>query len=178
VAVNRAIFLDKDGTLIENVPHNVDPELVRLAPGAVEGLGIAIHAGFSLIVVTNQPGIGRGLFAPESLGPVWEKINALLGAKSTISRFYYCPHIPESGCACRKPRTGLFERAASDLGVDMRRSWMIGDILDDVEAGNRVGCRTVLIDNGNETEWRLNPLRIPAYCAPNLLEACRFAAGR
>lgn len=92
-----------------------------------------------------------------------------------LAGFYYCPHAPigvgqaeHAGCRCRKPRPGLLLDAADQHGIDLRRSWMVGDILDDVEAGRRAGCRTVLIDNGNETEWAVSRLRVPDYCAPDL----------
>jgi HAD superfamily hydrolase (TIGR01662 family) len=147
------VFLDKDGTLVVDVPYNVDPELIRLAPGAMEGL-LALHAaGYALIVVSNQSGVARGLFAEEALGTVAD----------------YAVR-----CDCRKPEPGLVTRAAADHGVDLARSWLVGDILNDVEAGRRTGCRTVLIDNGNETEWRLSPDREPHHVAADLAEAARI----
>jgi len=98
-----------------------------------------------------------------------------------LAGFYYCPHAPigagqveQAGCRCRKPRPGLLLDAAGQHGIDLRRSWMVGDILDDVEAGRRAECRTILIDNGNETEWVVSRLRVPDYCAPDLGVACRL----
>jgi histidinol phosphatase-like enzyme len=93
-----------------------------------------------------------------------------------LDGFYYCPHAPDAGCDCRKPAPGMLERAAREHGVDLRASWMIGDILDDVEAGRRAGCRTILLDNGNETEWRDGEQRCPDYVARDLAQAAAIIA--
>jgi D-glycero-D-manno-heptose 1,7-bisphosphate phosphatase len=183
VAVSRpAVFLDKDGTLVVDVPYNVDPELIRLAPGAMEGLPALHAASYALIVVSNQSGVARGLFAEEALAAVEARLRALLSELGVpLTGFYACPHHPEGTvadyavrCDCRKPEPGLVTRAAADHGVDLARSWLVGDILNDVEAGRRTGCRTVLIDNGNETEWRLSPDREPHHVAADLAEAARI----
>jgi D-glycero-D-manno-heptose 1,7-bisphosphate phosphatase len=177
----RAVFLDKDGTLVEDVPDNVDPALVRLAPGAREGLRSLHEAGYLLIVVSNQSGVARGLFPESALGPVRDRIEGLLAEFGVpLAGFYYCPHHPRGSapryapdCSCRKPQPGLVLSAARDHGIAPERSWLIGDILDDVEAGRRAGCRTVLIDNGNETRWVLTPGRRPHHRAADLAEAAR-----
>src|SRR5262249_12727500 len=91
-----------------------------------------------------------------------------------IEDFLYCPHAPDAGCECRKPADGLLRRAAAERGLSLKDSWMVGDILDDVEAGRRAGCRTVLVDNGNETEWRRSPLREPHLVARNRREAAEM----
>jgi histidinol-phosphate phosphatase family protein len=171
MAVNgarRAVFVDKDGTLVENVPYNVDPARIALAPSAVEGVGLLAARGFEVIVVSNQPGAAMGLFTERALQDVERSLRERLPA---LDGFYYCPHLPGAGCECRKPAAGLIERAARDRGIDLARSWMIGDILDDVEAGRRAGCRTILIDNGNETEWRLTGRRFPDHIVEDLSQA-------
>jgi D-glycero-D-manno-heptose 1,7-bisphosphate phosphatase len=178
----RALFLDKDGTLIEDVPYNVDPARILLAKGAAEGLPLLHAAGFLLIVVSNQSGVARGLFAEEALEAVVDRLRHLLDDLGVpLDGFYYCPHHPSGTvpryavpCSCRKPEPGLVRRAAREHRVDLGRSWFVGDILDDVEAGHRAGCRTVLIDNGNETEWRRSPLRWPDLVADDLAEAARL----
>jgi histidinol-phosphate phosphatase family protein len=101
------------------------------------------------------------------------KLRELLPA---LDAFYYCPHLPEAGCDCRKPAPGMLERAAREHGVELAQSWMIGDILDDVEAGRRAGCRTILVDNGNETEWRAGESRSPHYVARDLPQAAEIIA--
>jgi len=170
--MDAAIFLDKDGTLIDDVPDNVDPGRIKLAHRALEGVRLLTDHDYRLIVVTNQPGIARGLFSEEDLRGVASHINKLLAEiEVQLSGFYYCPHLSDGDCTCRKPEPGLILRAAEEHNLDLTRSWFIGDILNDIEAGRRAGCRTILIDNGNETEWRSTPDRIPDYLARNLAEA-------
>jgi histidinol-phosphate phosphatase family protein len=184
----RVVFLDKDGTLVENVPYNVDPARIRLAAGAVEGLRALDAAGYELIVVSNQSGVARGLFPETALAAVERRLRELLHAAGVPLRaFYYCPHHPDGtasayavACDCRKPGAGLLVRAARDHAVALGRSWLVGDILDDVEAGRRAGCRTVLLDGGGETEWRRSRRREPDHVARDLAEAAQviLASGR
>ncbi len=176
---DRAIFLDKDGTLVQDVPYNVDPASIRLMPGAAEGLQRLYHAGFKLFVFTNQSGIARGYFPEEALSPLREHLRALLAQMGVrLDGFYYCPHLPGGTiaryairCSCRKPLPGLVLRAAKEHAIDLASSWAIGDILDDIEAGRRAGCSTILINNGNETEWVISPLREPDHLAGDLDKA-------
>ena len=176
----RAVFLDKDGTLVEDIPFNAEPDRVRLLPEALEGLQNLHAAGFAMIVVSNQSGVGRGDFAEERLWMVEARLRELLAAGGVpLDGFYYCPHDPDGAvlryarrCGCRKPEAGMLLQAAADHGLWLEASWMIGDILDDVEAGRRAGCQTILINNGHETVWRLTPARTPDHMAPNI----RFAA--
>jgi histidinol-phosphate phosphatase family protein len=171
----RAAFIDKDGTLIHNVPHNVNPELVTLAPGAAAALELLASHGFHAIVVSNQPGIADGRFTQSALAAVERRIRELLTpARVAIDAFYFCPHSANQGCRCRKPAPGLLLDAAADHDVDLARSWMVGDILDDVEAGRRAGCRAALVVNGNETVWRLGPFRTPDVVARSLDAAARW----
>ncbi len=180
----RAVFIDKDGTLIDDVPHNADPDRIRLSDGAGEALHALRAQGFLLIVVSNQPGIARGLIPEAAMADVRRRIDELLAPHGVqLDGFYYCPHWPHGrlsclafACGCRKPRPGLLLAAAAEHGIDAGRSWMVGDILDDVEAGRRAGCRTLLIDNGNETEWLLGPMRRPHRLARDLRHAARLVA--
>lgn len=164
----RAIFFDKDGTLVEALPHNVNPRRIALAPGAIAAVGRLAQCGYRIIVVSNQPGVALGHFGHGDLIGVQQRLQHLLPA---LDGFYYCPHGPREGCECRKPACGMLTRAARDHEVDLASSWMVGDILDDVEAGRRAGCRTVLIDNGNETEWDLRGWRQPHEKVTALSEA-------
>lgn len=180
--MNKAVFLDKDGTLIRNVPYNVDPALISLEPYAVQALLALQEQGYLLFVVSNQPGIAFGYFSEADIHAAYLHIYKQLRKQGvTLHGFYYCPHHPEGKqwpyaitCKCRKPLPGMLLRAAAEHGISLSASWMIGDILHDVEAGNRAGCRTILLDNGNETEWDLHDIRQPTYTAHNLSEAADF----
>ena len=175
----KAVFLDKDGTLIEDVPYNVDPERVQLTQGAVEGLQLLNASGYQLIVITNQSGVARGYFPELALVAVEARLRQLLAdAGVPLAGFYYCPHHPDGvvqefakNCSCRKPEPGLLLYAADKHNINLAQSWFIGDILNDVEAGHRAGCKTVLIDNGNETEWQMSQQRSPHYIVTDLTKA-------
>jgi D-glycero-D-manno-heptose 1,7-bisphosphate phosphatase len=173
--MNKAIFIDKDGTLVHDVPFNVDPELIEVEKYAFESLHTLQQHGFEVIVISNQPGVALGYFNEEKLKIVEEKIKKILSEKHiALNGFYYCPHSEKEDCDCRKPKPGLLLKAAHDLQIDLSKSWMIGDILNDVEAGRRSGCNTILIDNGNETEWIYSRERIPNYIANHLKEAAEI----
>lgn len=178
-----AIFLDKDGTLLQDVPYNVDPARIALAPGAGDGLRLLASTGLPLIVVSNQPGVALGYFQIEALEAVVQRLGELFAAHgATLGGFHFCPHAPapdgSPGCACRKPQDGLLRQAATSHGVDLDNSWMIGDILNDVEAGRRAGCRTILIANGNETRWQPGRLRVPDYIVARFDEAAAIVIAR
>ena len=170
--MNAAVFIDKDGTLIEDVPYNVDPAVIQLTPHAGDGLRRLRNHGFRLFVVSNQSGVALGYFDVSALDHVADRLAELLESHGArLDGFYWCPHAPHDGCDCRKPAAGMLHRAAREHDIDLSRSWMVGDILHDVEAGHRAGCRAVLIDNGNETEWDLAGLRRPDFLAADLAEA-------
>src|SRR5262245_17499779 len=136
----RLVFLDKDGTLVEDVPNGVDPDQIRLREGAGEGLRHLREAGYGLVVVSNQSGVAQGRFPEAALVAVERRLRDLLAVEDlTLDGFSYCPHHPEGTvaryrtvCDCRKPGPGLLLRAAAALDGDLGRSWMIGDSLDDV----------------------------------------------
>ena len=177
----KAVFLDKDGTLVHDVPYNVDPDRIELMIGVVEGLRALHAAGFALIVISNQSGVARGFFQEEALVEVEGRLRSLLARNGIpLAGFYYCPHCPQGtvphyavACDCRKPAPGLLLRAAEEHNIDLARAWFIGDILNDVEAGRHAGCHTILIDNGNETEWALTRDRLPHHIVTDLIEAAR-----
>jgi D-glycero-D-manno-heptose 1,7-bisphosphate phosphatase len=170
-----AVFVDKDGTLIDNVPYNADPALVRFTPHAIEGLQRLATDGFALFIVSNQPGLASGRIRHAEFDLLRAHIEQRLRDEGGISLHGWsvCPHAPEitPHCDCRKPAPGLLQRAAYEHGIDLARSWMVGDILDDVEAGRRAGCSTVLLDVGHETVWQLTPQREPHHRCPHLLAA-------
>jgi histidinol-phosphate phosphatase family protein len=185
VAVTCAVFIDKDGTLVENVPYNVDPARVQLLPGVLDGLRALAHFGFRLFVVSNQPGVALGRFVPGALSMVEARLSALAAAAGLrFDGFAWCPHHPEGTvapyavqCGCRKPQPGMLRDLAHTHGVALEHSWMIGDILDDIEAGHRAGCRAVLVDRGGETEWRPGPHRVPDAVVHRFDAAARLIVG-
>ena len=166
---HAAVFVDKDGTLIDDVPYSCDPARIRLLPTVARGLARLQRAGQRVVVVSNQPGVALGRFALAALDGVEARLRELLrDAGVALDLVRWCPHHPLGtvpdyaiACACRKPAPGLLFDAARTLDVDLARSWMIGDILDDVEAGSRAGCRAILVDRGGETQWRAGYFRVP-----------------
>jgi D,D-heptose 1,7-bisphosphate phosphatase len=181
-----AIFIDKDGTLVLDVPYNIDASRIVLREGAGPALARLFDAGFVLVLVTNQPGIAQGRYVQADLDAVWNELNRQLAPHGVhFTAIYYCPHDPDGSvalyahpCECRKPRPGMLLRAARQHRLDLGRSWMIGDILDDVEAGHAAGCRAVLLDVGSETEWRQGELRQPDFVAPTLMAAAGSIVGQ
>lgn len=177
--MHSAVFLDKDGTLIPDIPYNVDPARITLYPETGAALKRLKQAGYRLIVVSNQSGVARGYFEEAALGAVFDRINELLEPFDVqIDGFNYCANHPKGtveryaiDCDRRKPKPGMLLESALEHQIDLSASWMIGDILNDVEAGNRAGCRTVLVDRGGETEWQGGPLRTPTATVPDLTEA-------
>ena len=157
----KAIFLDRDGTLNAMVYDDTHglldsprrPEQVAAVPGAGEFMRRAREWGYRLVVVTNQPWIAKGTLTVAQLDAVNHRLAELLAAEGgRWDALYYCPHHPSGPvepygreCDCRKPKPGLLRRAASEMGLDLAASWMIGDGLNDVQAGNAAGCRTVLV---------------------------------
>jgi D-glycero-D-manno-heptose 1,7-bisphosphate phosphatase len=139
--LRRAVFLDRDGTLIVDVGYPRDPEAVRFLDGALDALRALQAAGFLLVVVSNQSGIGRGLITPAEAQAVHARFSALLAeAGITLDSAKYCPHGPDQGCDCRKPAPGMLLEAADELGIDLTASFMVGDKAADVEAGQRAGA--------------------------------------
>jgi D-glycero-D-manno-heptose 1,7-bisphosphate phosphatase len=181
-----AVFFDKDGTLVEDLPYNVDPGRMSLVPGALRALAAIADAGLPIFVVTNQPGVALGLFAESRLPPVERWLRDVLADRGLpFGGMYWCPHHPQGlvsayahRCRCRKPLPGLLLRAAREHGVALARSWVVGDTLDDVEAAHRAGCRAILFDNGHERGERRNALRTPDYVVSALPAAAELIVAR
>jgi D,D-heptose 1,7-bisphosphate phosphatase len=157
-ALRPAVFLDRDGTVIEHVPYLSDPALVRLLPGSAEALKRLHRAGFARVLVTNQSAIGRGMLTVDRLDQIHTELNRQLAAcGTTLDGIYYCPHAPDSDdrtvveCPDRKPGPGMLLRAAAELKLDLGASWMVGDLISDVLAGLNAGCRSILVQSGQTT---------------------------
>jgi D,D-heptose 1,7-bisphosphate phosphatase len=150
-----AVFLDRDGTLIEHFPYLADPALVRLLPGAVEALKRLHRAGFALVLVTNQSAIGRGTLTEDRLEEIHNELNRRLAASGVaLDGIYHCPVAPNGNDRTmvehpdRKPGPGMLLRSAADLKLDLAGSWMVGDLISDVLAGLNAGCRSILVKSG------------------------------
>jgi histidinol-phosphate phosphatase family protein len=143
---SRAILLDRDGTLIEDPGYLSDPASLVWKEGAFAALARLQASGFVLIIVTNQSGIARGFFTPQAMERVHARIrHDLTAAGVRLAAIYHCPHGPDDGCDCRKPETGLVLQAAREHGLDLSRSWMVGDKCSDILAGQRSRMRTALV---------------------------------
>lgn len=142
----HAVFLDRDGTLIDDVGYPRDPATVHVVAGAMSALRELSRLGFALVVVSNQSGIARGLVSTAEAAAVHESFVSLCAAEGVqFDAVAYCPHGPTDGCGCRKPAPGMLLDVAGRHELDLERSFMVGDKASDMEAGRRAGCHTILI---------------------------------
>lgn len=144
-----AVFLDRDGTISRSPAFGeyiLDAGEIELLAGVKEALGLFEQAGFLRVVVSNQRGVALGLMGVEDLAAIDRRLAELLVPQSSIDAFYYCTHSLDDGCGCRKPAPGLILNATRELGLDLSRSWMVGDSEIDIEAGRRAGVRTVKVE--------------------------------
>ncbi|RMF86395.1 MAG: HAD-IIIA family hydrolase [Nitrospirae bacterium] len=173
-----ALLLDRDGTLIEERHYLADPEGVALIPGAAAAIAEANRAGVPVVLVSNQSGIGRGYFTERDLAAVMRRLEALLAAAGArLDAAYHCPHTPEAGCTCRKPRPGLALRAAAELGLDLRRSFVVGDKEADLGLARAVGAGALLVRTGYGREVEAAGAAADAVF-DDLAAAIRWALGR
>lgn len=182
----KAVFLDRDGTINEDVGHITDPGMFKLIPGAVDGMNRLRAAGYILPLITNQAGVGRGLMTEPQLNRVLDAFQDLLKTSGTsVDGVYYCPHHPEEAigtykqmCDCRKPAPGMLLRAAEDLNIDVSQSYMIGDHWSDVEAAIAAGCRSILLRTGHGPQEIAKltdaDLERAAYVADDLADAVEW----
>jgi D-glycero-D-manno-heptose 1,7-bisphosphate phosphatase len=166
----RVIVLDRDGTMVIDRHYLDDPDGLEFEPHAAAGLRRMYENGHRLVVITNQSGIGRGLFSVERLAAIHARLETMVqGIGAKLAGIYYCPHTPEDRCECRKPGSELLLRAAADLGFDPARCVVIGDKMSDVEFGARLGALTILIDPQRARDLPRTPR--PDCVAADLLEA-------
>lgn len=165
--MRRAVFLDRDGVINQDTGYVHRPEEFRFVPGAPEAIKMLRDAGFLVVVVTNQSGVARGYYPLTAVHELHRYIDdQLAGLATKIDGYYICPHHPEQGtapyrmvCACRKPLPGMLRKAAADLNIDLKVSYLVGDHLRDVLAGRAAGCRTFLV---NSSEMRSQDENLPA----------------
>lgn len=170
----KAVFIDRDGTLVEEVNFLHRVEDLRFFPFTDESVRTLKSLGFLVIMVTNQSGIGRGIYTEDDMHAVNERIQADLSAE--LDAIYYCPHLPDEGCRCRKPLTGMLEDAMARFQIDVASSWMIGDKPLDIEFGRRGGLRSILVRTGYGRNAESNGADAD-FVAENLLDAVRLIAG-
>jgi D-glycero-D-manno-heptose 1,7-bisphosphate phosphatase len=176
-----AVFLDRDGTINEEVNYLGDPALLKLTPGAAKAICLLNSHNIPVIVVTNQAGIARGYFNEAQMHLVHQALDLILAPDNAkIDAYYFCPHHPTAGigeyktnCSCRKPNPGMLHQAAQDLHLDLSQSYLVGDKLTDIQAGNLAGCQTVLVETGYgkaESKTKQDEIK-PDRIALDLLDA-------
>ena len=177
--MTRAVFLDRDGVIIKDTGYLHERDKVSFFPRVSEAVKLLNEQGFKVIVITNQAGVARGYFTEETVREINQFIQDMLAEQEAIiDRFYYCPHHIEGvveayrkACYCRKPNPGMLEQAARDFRIELSKSFVIGDNLIDIEAGRRVGCRTIMLNN---RECCSKGDITPDYVAPDLYEAVKW----
>ncbi len=186
----RAIVMDRDGTVCDEVGYVNHVSRIRLLPRSAAAIRLARDAGFRPVVVTTQAGVARGYFDEDLVHRVHDRIRELLADEGTaVDAIYYCPHHPDAGappyrkdCDCRKPKPGMLLRARDELGLDLARSYLVGDSMRDVEAGRRAGVTTVLVLTGygrGEVEHRSPGWTArPDHIAEDLMEAVEWILAR
>jgi len=166
-----AVFLDRDGTIIDELGYLGDPDKVVLYPGVHDALMLLKEAGYLLLIVTNQSGIARGYFSLEDSVAVNLKLLQILSDLGVaLDGFYFCPHLPDDGCPCRKPAPGMVQKAETDFNINLSNSWIIGDTDKDVLLGYEAGIRPLLVKTGKQDKGTV-PLGVPAMA--DLREAAR-----
>lgn len=171
----RAVFIDRDGTLIveKNYLHKIED--VEFIPGTGRALARLKKKGFLLILITNQSGVARGYFTMDDVQRVHRHIvGALQRDGATLDGIYICPHQPEDNCECRKPKTKLIQDAAAKYQIDLKQSFMVGDRELDIEMGQRVGCRGVLVRTGYGEKVIAGNLARPDFIASDLPAAAEW----
>jgi len=172
---DRVVVLDRDGTIVVDRNYLDDPAALEFEPGAVDGLRSLYAQGYRLVVVTNQSGIGRGLFSEQRLHEIHDRLCVMAESVGVrLEGIYYCPHTPEDGCQCRKPSIALLNQAAAELRFDPSSAVVIGDKLSDVEFGRRASATTILIAKKMP---EIDSAVKPDYVVSNLIQAGQIIVG-
>ena len=180
--MERAVFLDRDGVIIEDVGYLNECGGIKFLPRVSDAIKLLNKNGFKVIVVTNQSGVARGYFTEERVQEINRSTCESLAKQGAfIDRIYYCPHNVEGtvskyvkDCHCRKPNPGMIEEAAREFGIDVENSFVVGDKICDIEAGRRVGCKTILLTRGNSLTREEQTVLMPTDVALDLYEAVKW----
>jgi len=181
-AMEKAVFLDRDGVIIEDAGYVGEIERVKFIPGAGQAIRLLNENGFKVIIITNQAGVARGYFSEEAVEEINTYVQETLAKEGAlIDKTYYCPHHKEGvieeyrkDCYYRKPSPGMIEEAVRDFHIDLKRSFLIGDKGSDIEAGRRAGCKTILLAGENTQESAAGSEVVSDYTASNLFEAVKW----
>jgi histidinol-phosphate phosphatase family protein len=172
------VFLDRDGTICEEVNYLTNPAQFKMLPKVGEAIRLLNESGFKVIVVTNQSAIARGYMTENDLEAIHKKmLGELNKERAHIDAIYYCPHHPNDNCECRKPRAALLTKAASELGISLNDSYVVGDKQSDIELSGQVNCKSILVLTGhglNELQAMKQWLIKPTYIAAYLYDAVRW----
>jgi len=176
--MNKAVFLDRDGTMTKDAHYCSRPEDLLLLPNVGEGVSLLNENGFKVAVITNQSGIARGYFNDQILEEIHNKMRRDLARyNASVDAIYYCPHHPDEGCECRKPKPKLAYEAISDLCIDVKQSYFVGDRMMDVQVAKSIGCKSVIIANdlgmGELEKGDISP----DYIATDLKSAAKWIIG-
>ncbi len=180
--MNKAVFLDRDGTLIEDVGYLSNEKDISLIEGAAEAVHDLKNAGFKTVMITNQAAISRGIITEDRFKEINAQILSEFSKKGAdFDGVYYCPHHPTEGkgkylvnCSCRKPLPGMLLKAAQELDLDLAGSFMIGDKDIDIEAGAKAGCKTALVLTGYGNSSKNSPRAKPDHISANILDASQW----
>lgn len=178
-SLRRAVFLDRDNTLVYDPGYLSDPAQVRLLDGVAAALARLKAAGFLLVLVSNQSGVGRGYYTADDVALVQARLGELLAEQGVVlDGAYYCFHTPDTICACRKPQPGMLFDAARDLRIDLARSFGVGDKPGDATAAKRAGCRAALVETGRADERAARGSDLPPDAVlPDLAAAATWILG-
>jgi D-glycero-D-manno-heptose 1,7-bisphosphate phosphatase len=177
--MNKAVFLDRDGTIIEDVGYLNTPAEIKFIPGSIAAIKKLKEAGYKVVVITNQAGVARGLITEDMLQTIDKTLHKwILNSGTHLDALYYCPHHAEHGvypykqaCECRKPHPGLLLKAQKDLNIDLAQSFMVGDKATDIEAGQRAGVKTVFVMTGRGEVEKSAMKTPPNHSAADLNQA-------
>jgi D-glycero-D-manno-heptose 1,7-bisphosphate phosphatase len=182
---SKAVFLDRDGTIIEDTGYISTPAQIKFIPGSIAAIKKLNQAGYKVIVITNQSGVARGLFSEDMLQSIDKVIHRhILNGHAHVDGFYYCPHHPEHGvypykqkCGCRKPEIGMIEKAVKEHQIELESSFLVGDHSGDIAAGKKAGVQTIFVLTGHGTEEKAKLPAKPDHTAADLAAAVEYILG-
>jgi D-glycero-D-manno-heptose 1,7-bisphosphate phosphatase len=176
--MSRLVLIDRDGTINVERHYLSSPEQIELFPDTAEGIKLLKSLGLPVAVVTNQSAIGRGYFDLAMLEEIHDRLHAVLEASgASVDAVYFCPHLPEDECNCRKPLTDMAQRAAADFNAELSDSFVIGDNVCDIELGKNVNATTILVRTGYGARTEQEKKTAPDYIVENLFEAANLIKG-